>query len=186
RTIGWVAALLVEAAILWVGNLVPALRIDPIIDQRPALMLLMLPALAVATYLRPVDGAPASIGLSLLVLRTDNDAIDRSVAWLLLFVASLSIAFGAGVWLSTRASQPESLQDRWLFRGQLARNLLTRYLRAWLVAVGVAAAVVLVDSFGQTIYALTINGHLKTWAAAIAAAVTGAAGFGRRLVLLIH
>src|SRR5262249_32942862 len=44
----------------------------------------------------------------------------------------------------------------------------------------------LVDSFGQTIYALTINGHLKTWAAAIAAAVTGAAGFGRRLVLLIH
>jgi hypothetical protein len=186
RTIVWVLALLVEAALLWAGTLIPALRIDPILDHRPALLLLMLPALGVATYLRPVDGAPASVGLSLLVLRTDHSAIDRSVAWLLLAIASLSIAFGAGVWRSTRASEPESGQDRWLFRGQLSRNLLTRYLRAWLVAVGVAAAVVLVDSIGQTIYALAINGHLKTWAAAILATVTGAAGFGRRLVMLIH
>jgi hypothetical protein len=186
RTIVWVVALAIEAVILWAGSLIPALRIDPVLDQRPAFMLLWLPALAAATYFRPVDGAPASIGLSLLVLRSDPNGIDRSVAWLLLVLASLSIAFGGGVWLSTRSSQPESGQDRWLFRGQLARNLLTRYLRAWLVAVGVAAAVVLVDSLGQTIYALTANGHLKTWAAAIVASVTGAAGFGRRLVLLIH
>jgi hypothetical protein len=186
RTIVWVVALLVEAAILWAGTLIPALRIDPILDHRPALLLLLLPALAAATYLRPVDGAPASIGLSLLVLRTDLNPIDRSVAWVLLFLASMSIAFGGGVWLSTRSSQPESGQDRWLFRGQLARNLLTRYLRAWLVAVGIAAGIVLVDSLGQTIYALAVNGHLRTWAAAIVAAITGAAGFGRRLVLFIH
>jgi hypothetical protein len=180
RTVVWVVALLVEAVILWTGG-----RIPTVLDGS-ALIGVMLPALAVATYFRPVDGAPASIGLSLLVLYTDHNAIDRSVAWLLLSIASLSIAVGAIVWLSTRASQAESGQDRWLFRGQLARNLLTRYLRAWLVAVGIAVAVVLVDSLGQTIYAMAVNGHLKTWAAAIAATVTGAAGFGRRLLLLIH
>jgi len=183
RTVVWVVALLIEAAILWAGDLI---GINPALDDRPSLMLLMLPALAAATYLRPVDGAPASIGLSILVLHVDHSAIDRNVALGLLFVASLSIAFGGFVWLGTGRRQPEPGQDRWLFRGQLARNLLTRYLRAWLVAVGIAAAIVLVDSLGQTIYALTINGHLRAWAAAVAATVTGVSGFGRRIVLLIH
>jgi hypothetical protein len=183
RTVLWVGVLLLEAAFLWAGDW---LGLDPPLDERPTLLLLMLPLLAGFTYLRPVDGAPASIGLSMLVLHVDHHTIDRNVAWGLLFVASLSIAFGGFVWLGTGRRHPETGQDRWLFRGQLARNLLTRYLRAWLVAVGIAAAIVLVDSLGQTIYALAVNGHLKTWAAAVGAMVTAVAGFGRRLVLLIH
>ena len=70
------------------------------------------------------------------------------------------------------------------FQSQLARNVLTRYLRGWLVAAGIVALIVTIDSIGQTMYAVAVAGHLKAWFAGMAAMFGFVSAYGRKLVVL--
>ncbi len=178
RGLFWVVAIVVEVWLLRVfGSPGEALS---------GLWHVVILAILIAASCRyPADGAPAAIGVSLLALHTPGiGVIERSIAWVLLVVASMAIAIGIAAWLSTIRRRPSGDEDPGQFRSQLSRNVLTRYLRGWLVAAGTVALIVTLDSIGQTMYAATVAGHLKAWFAAIAIVLGIVAGYGRKLVVI--
>jgi hypothetical protein len=183
RGLLWVAAITIEALLLYAGR-------SPVISLAAALgpgvwQIVIFSILFAVTIRYPADGAPAAVGLSLLVLRVPGvGIIERSIAWVLLVVASLSTIVGTATWASTIRRRPSGAEDPAQFQSQLARNILTRYLRGWLVAAGIVALIVTIDSIGQTMYAVAVAGHLKAWFAGMAAAFGFVSAYGRKLVVL--
>lgn len=142
-------------------------------------------ALIGVTCWSPADGAPAAIGVSLLTLRVAGIGIvERSVAWVLVTLALLTVVIGTATWNHVLQHRPSGDEDAAQFQSQLARNILTRYLRGWLVATGIGAAFVLIDSIGQTLYAVSVAGHLKAWFSGILAVIAAVSAYGRKIVVL--
>jgi hypothetical protein len=67
----------------------------------------------------------------------------------------------------------------------LARNHMSAWFKYALAASTVIAIVALVDSLGATVYALATRGQLVGWIAGIVASFSGAAAFGRQVLVLL-
>ena len=183
RGLLWVVAISLEAGLLYAGRS-PLATLSAALGTGPWQLVIF--ALLFAVTIRyPADGAPAAIGVSLLVLHVpDVGIIERSIAWVLLVVGSLSAIIGTATWASTARRRPSGDEDPGQFQSQLARNVLTRYLRGWLVAAGIVALIVTIDSIGQTMYAVAVAGHLKAWFTGMAAVFGFVSAYGRKLVVL--
>jgi hypothetical protein len=183
RGLLWVLAIGFEAGLLYAGW-PPLARLSATLGTA-GWQIVIFALLFAVTIRYPADGAPAAVGLSLLVLQVPGvGIIERSIAWVLLAVASLSAIIGTATWASTTRRRPSGDEDPGQFQSQLGRNILTRYLRGWLVAAGIVALIVTIDSIGQTMYAVAVAGHLKAWFAGLAAAFGFVSAYGRKLVVL--
>jgi len=183
RGLLWVGAIGLELSLLYAGWS-PAGPLTSALGTGEWMIVIF--ALLFAVSIRyPADGAPAAVGLSLLVLHVpDVGIIERSIAWVLLVVAAFSMIIGTLTWVSTARRRPSGDEDPGQFQSQLGRNILTRYLRGWLVAAGIVALIVTIDSIGQTMYAVAVAGHLKAWFALIAGVFGFVSAYGRKLVVL--
>jgi hypothetical protein len=183
RGLLWVAAIAIEVLLFYAGWS-PGGAADAAVATG-AWPLVIFAVLFAVTIRYPADGAPAAVGLSLLVLHVPTvGIIERSIAWVLLVVAGLSIVIGTATWASTVRRPPSGAEDSGQFQSQLARNILTRYLRGWLVASGIVALIVTIDSIGQTMYAVAVAGHLKSGFAGMTAVFGFVSAYGRKLVVL--
>ena len=119
-------------------------------------------------WINPIHGLQWVGVLSMagfLVGLYERSATTWSIAAVVLFVAALT-----SIWWRV-ASKNAGVIVRGTYSmmtDEKTRNLLTRDLKTGLIATGVVLAFVVVDSFGQTLYAVAVSGHnLGSWAVGV-------------------
>jgi hypothetical protein len=127
-----------------------------------------------------------TLALLLTITNQHWDAVSIARGWgIVLVVTTLTCLWWAGASLWTRwKDTTETELDRALYWPLALRHLLSLWLMWALVITGGLLVLAVVDSCGQTVYAMLYTGALWAWITGIFSALLALAGLGRQVAVV--
>ena len=108
-------------------------------------------------------------------------ALEAKWLWFIVAINALAVICGVFSWMTT----PNSVSG-FINQSEKSRNLLTQYLRTWAAATFAIFAFALVDSAGQTLYAMSFRRNLLTWFIAGLSAISSAVPFAQSTLAFLR